>query len=483
MIRTSTLLVALIAAVVPPVVAAPPTVELRDDVDETLLEAARSGRPVALVFSAAWCPNCRELQRQVLPSPEVTAAGEPYLWVAIDVDRDLTLAHEYEVEAVPQVLLLEPSGAPRLRVVGLIGAGDLAAELERFRAQLESEQAPVATGLTEDEEAAYPATTLVLTPTGYRGRSICFSHVGYGPLALASQSPFQSLRHGPVPRTPSTLARGETQLRVTGTWVNVWAWDRKNDDYLLDYESLHLTGSLGYGLSDAVQLDVQIDSRFGFGGSMDGLIEGFHDLFGIGQAGRDRFPRGRYRLRIDPGNGLPPVDLGEDDSGTYSRTMAVTVQHNVTCGTEVLPALAWSATARWELGEQAGLEGGSGFDLSAAVAASRRWGDWYGYLTLAYTWFGRETAYGIPLEDTQASALVGAEWRFHPRTSAILQLLATQGVAIDLDPFSEPSWEITVGLKSEIATGLVLETGLIENLVTFDNSPDFGVHAGLTYRF
>ena len=35
----------------------------------------------------------------------------------------------------------------------------------------------------------------------------------------------------------------------------------------------------------------------------------------------------------------------------------------------------------------------------------------------------------------------------------------------------------------ELAERTVFELGLIENIINFNNSPDFGVHAGLTYRF
>ena len=51
------------------------------------------------------------------------------------------------------------------------------------------------------------------------------------------------------------------------------------------------------------------------------------------------------------------------------------------------------------------------------------------------------------------------------------------------DPFSEASHEITLGWKWEVVPQGVLEIGVVENLVTFDNSADFGIHAGFTQRF
>jgi hypothetical protein len=34
-----------------------------------------------------------------------------------------------------------------------------------------------------------------------------------------------------------------------------------------------------------------------------------------------------------------------------------------------------------------------------------------------------------------------------------------------------------------LAERTVFELGLIENIIDFNNSPDFGIHAGLTVRF
>ena len=68
--------------------------------------------------------------------------------------------------------------------------------------------------------------------------------------------------------------------------------------------------------------------------------------------------------------------------------------------------------------------------------------------------------------------------------SWLVQILGCEGVAArGFDPFSEASYEITIGWKREIVTRGVLEIGLVENVVTFDNSPDFGVHVGYTRRF
>jgi hypothetical protein len=216
---------------------------------------------------------------------------------------------------------------------------------------------------------------------------------------------------------------------------------------------------------------------------MDGFIQGFHDLIGVGQNGRDRVPRNDFRLVLDPSeSSYPPVDLGSESKGVFARTLLLSFQHNVTCGTSRWPALSYAISARTSIGGTPGLEGRD-FDAAVSLASSRRFGNVYVYLTMGYAWYGSETYYDIDLKRHQFTVLAAAEWRFKARMSLVLQYLHAEGAAADFGPFSKSSNEVVVGMKWEPTTAGVLEIGLIENIVTFDNSPDFGIHAGWTQRF
>jgi len=450
------------------------------DLDAGRREATRSGRPLAVLFGAAWCPACRQMREATLRAPEILAFADDYVWVWVDIDRSLETARRFEVDVTPTTILYDRQLEPRQRIVGGPPVGDLKRMLTEVR--------DGAAESGEVDDRTFDGAPLTWSPDGYRGRSICFSHVGYGPLKIPSQSPFQSLRLALVPRTPSTLGRGQWEVAVGATWANVWANDDARFDpangeygrYLLDYETLHGSLAAAWGVSDTLQVELEYDERWRFGGVMDGFVQGFHDLFGIDQSGRDRVPRDAFRVLLDfPGQ--PRAELGDGDRGAFVRNVTATAQHNVTCGTAALPALAWAATVRYAaLSED--LSGGE-VDLALSVSASRRFDSFYGYLTFGHAWYGSDAAGGIPLADSQLTALAALEWRYAPRASLLLQWLASEAVVDDLGPFSESSHEVTLGWKGELSAGGVLEIGLIENLLTFDNSPDFGVHAGWTQRF
>lgn len=455
-------------------------VQLSGDLSEIFARAKQSGKPIILIFGAVWCPHCRKMKRDTIETSEIRALADKFHWAYVEVDKNASIARSYDIRVIPQVYLLDSAGNARSRIIGRVGPVEFRRHLEGFLEEMAKEDSEVHPG-PPDVSGFNAETEVTWTPRGYRGHSICFSHVGYGPLRIKSQSPFQAFRLGLVPRTPSTLVQGEFELRANGTWVNIWA--RQSFDYLLDYETLDLTFSAAYGITDYLQAEIEFGNRSRFGGEMDGFIQGFHDLFGIKQNGRDDFPKNDLAVRLEPRNGEPGLLLDSGDRGTFARNLLVTLQHTVTCGTSILPAFSYAVTARADLLGSDALEGGW-LDLGGSVALSRRFLEvFYAYLSLGFVWFGSKEFHGIDLRRTQLSGLAAVEWRFRPNMSLILQYLVTEGVTRKRRPFSKPSHEVTLGWRGEILERTVLEIGLIENVVTYDNSPDFGVHIGLAYRF
>ncbi|PIP36450.1 MAG: hypothetical protein COX20_05685 [Desulfobacterales bacterium CG23_combo_of_CG06-09_8_20_14_all_52_9] len=141
-----------------------------------------------------------------------------------------------------------------------------------------------------------PPQTSVQDIMGFRSGDFCLEEVGYGPLRISSQSPFQSLRLGFTPRTPATLSKNKWEFGVASVLANIWAFEKGS--FALDYESLHSTFHANYGLTDRWTLELAYDERRTFGGIMDGFISDFHSAFGIDQDSRDVLPNSRVFVDI-----------------------------------------------------------------------------------------------------------------------------------------------------------------------------------------
>lgn len=442
----------------------PPPIRPLEGLEETLVAARAEDKPALVVFGAVWCATCRSFRKHTLPDTEVRRAAANFVVGTVDVDRAPHLARAYEVTGTPCILVLDGEGKVVSRLGGDPGPAALATFLDAVH------------GGDRVELPHVEVTGLVWTPGGYRGEAICFSHVGYGPLRVSSQSAGNVLRLALEPRTPSTLLKGQVELRWTETLTNYWAFAENN--YRLDFGALQSQIAVGYGLTDTVQAELGFIDYRRFESVLDDITNAFHNIFGLDESGRDLFPEHENVISINDAGIL------SDDEDRYTQDLSLTIQHNLTCGTEHLPALAWALAARTNLGGNIDLDGAEDISVGLSLSAARRVSEsWYLYGSLGYLFHGLDVWRGIKLRDTQLSALFAAEYRYAPRAAWIFQVLYTQEVARNLRPFDEPSYEFDLGWKKEIADGTVLELGLLENAFTVDNSPDVGFHFGLTHRF
>ena len=103
------------------------TIKPRDDTDVmlsrdlsgTLVRARMTGKPTVVVFSAAWCPHCQAFETTVLSSPQVRALSGEFYWVLVNIDRQASIARNYNVDAVPQILLLDATGRLWKRLINV----------------------------------------------------------------------------------------------------------------------------------------------------------------------------------------------------------------------------------------------------------------------------------------------------------------------------------------------------------------------------
>ena len=215
---------------------------------------------------------------------------------------------------------------------------------------------------------------------------------------------------------------------------------------------------------------------------MDGMIEGFHDALGLSQGGRDEFPRDQFRVIFYRKDGTE-FEMDGSDSGVGLEDLVLSAEFRLTGGGDLLPQTCLILHLKLPTGDQEDLYGSGSLDGGVALLFGKRIWRFYGYLTAQYTHFGEEELAGIPMRENQISLLMALEYPLSERLSIVLQELVNSGPARDFYQFSEPSHEITLGAKAELFSGTVFEIGVIENLFRFDNSPDFGIHFGISRMF
>lgn len=103
--------------------------------EDALERAKAEGKLVFMDVGAYWCPPCHRLDEEVFTDARVgEALGERYIAVHVDAEKGQgpELVDRYDVQAYPSLLVLEPSGIERGRVVDFLPPDALLAALDRI---------------------------------------------------------------------------------------------------------------------------------------------------------------------------------------------------------------------------------------------------------------------------------------------------------------------------------------------------------------
>lgn len=81
--------------------------------DQAFERARNQNKPVVLVFTAAWCGQCRTYQ-SVLSHPEVVALSQELVMVRVDIDQrpDVNARYQDDGGYVPRTLFFRADGTP-----------------------------------------------------------------------------------------------------------------------------------------------------------------------------------------------------------------------------------------------------------------------------------------------------------------------------------------------------------------------------------
>lgn len=345
------------------------------------------------------------------------------------------------------------------------------------------------------------------------GMASTLSAQGLGPVEVRNQFPFDQLFLAHTPEAAWTVPRGALKLNLSASWSNTFImspeihdWLRterpsgrhgltraeidrveslypNRDLYFFDGEILRWSLSAAYGLTDTLELHVELSAHSRGGGFADGTIESFHDALGIGNADRNHFPQNNFQVLMRFGDreffldGAPANNVIGDTTFEL-KWRAPRAWHG------------WSGATALSVKAPTGSQehfGGSGeWDEQLAFFASRRTGPGWLHLNLAYTLLGGvENLPGFGVDDLWTVVAAYEIPSPHRRVNWVVQ--TTWGTSVFRDStasdLSDPGYLVLLGARIPLGPRTILTAAVIENVVQFDNSTDVALHLGVSYRF
>lgn len=84
---------------------------------EALATANKVKKPLYVLFTATWCPACKEMKIN-LQDPQVIAKLKSYVVYFVDTDKERAVARQYGIRAIPVSMIFDVNGSEVKRQIG-----------------------------------------------------------------------------------------------------------------------------------------------------------------------------------------------------------------------------------------------------------------------------------------------------------------------------------------------------------------------------
>jgi hypothetical protein len=325
-----------------------------------------------------------------------------------------------------------------------------------------------------------------------------------GPLRIRDMTPFNLLRLDMLPAHAVEAGRGswaiESDLSFSNTFVmsdNVYRYlgergarapltekdaavilGMGEDAFYVDGEFGLLEVTAHYRVANRTSVYLTLSAYDFSGGFMDGTIEGFHNTFGLGTAGRDLASRRKFQTVMSlEGVQMKSLDAPADGLGDP----VLGLRHDFPLGASRWHlVLSGESKVAWR-GERLFLSTGTNdYGLQTSLQGKFRRNAVYFSSSLVST-DGR--VFGVAISRRVVPTLtVAYERGLTPQTNFIGQLYASQSTVRDstLSVIEANKYQASLGVRSRRGP-FIYGLALTENIENFNNTPDVGLSLTLAW--
>ncbi len=289
------------------------------------------------------------------------------------------------------------------------------------------------------------------------------------PLLTRNQNPL-TLPYGlPKPLPARLPAAGSGRFTVDVNWSNSAVLESSDDyDFTMDAESLEARLRLEHAVGSQWAAMIEVPWRNLSGGSLDGFIENWHDLFGLPQGPRRKMPKDRLLIDYqqdgetllhvdDGGSGIADIPIGAGYQAHASEERAVSV---------------W-LTVKLPAGDSEDLLGSGATDFAFSVAGETRLAEqWLLFGQMDAVWLGDGDILPQYQDSFAWAALAGLSWNAWRTLDLTVQFQANSQVFdLPVDGLSGDAVILSYGGSYRTTGGWRFDFGMSED-IEVDASPD-----------
>lgn len=274
---------------------------------------------------------------------------------------------------------------------------------------------------------------------------------------------------------------GDTERRSGAQTLSLIRVDDGTTVFLVDGEIHRTTITAHRGFGNNLELAISIPFATIGGGSSDSFIEHFHATLQLGDNQRVALQRNHETVFLHTDD---HTYLREHPAGSQLGDVAFSAKYELPALED--PHLSLSAQAAVELptGSASDLDGSGSIDAGVQLMATRDFGHTRLHASAGLLVLGPNAPLGLRSQLVITDS-VGVTSLLAARTSATVQITISQSPfrGIGAPELSRRSYQLTAGLQHAFGQSLTAYAGIVENLITYQNSADAGLILGITRRF
>lgn len=316
------------------------------------------------------------------------------------------------------------------------------------------------------------------------------------PLFALEITPFRTSNLNPLiqiyglpSETSSTLLPAQNfHLRLTQDIANIYSSNRTaSEQVLLDGELYRWTLTGRYGITNDLELGVELPVVMHGGGFLDGFIMDWHKTFGFPQGGRDTAQKNRLRYYYSK-NGVKQLDMSHASTGVGDISILGAYRLFEQQTDTDHDTLALRSQLKLPTGDSTDLRGSGGTDIALFLSGAMNRRTEWGMLGLFASAGGMYTSDGNILKN-QRENFVGfgnaglgwspADWIGLKVQCSLTSAFYSQS---SLSELGKATALLTTGGTLKLPSGYLLDIGIGED-VAVATAPDVTFHVSLSKKF
>lgn len=288
------------------------------------------------------------------------------------------------------------------------------------------------------------------------------------PLRTAASSPFQSTRLST--QLQSAFKEQQSEFYFTNSASSVWA---HSDDYSLDYYQSNMTVGMKLATGEKFTTGIEYQYTWANNNGLDSFVMDFHDLFGIGQNGRDEVEQDGFHISSEHYG----VQLNDFEDENLVSALKMELQyHWYQSDTE---ALSLSGLVYFDQPDDDSFRSDA-FEYGLQLNYSKLINKHSFHSTLGIIKRSdNSNLESIDSVNITAELGLGYVYALSENHHLISEYYIYQGAVDDESAFSKPSQEVTLGYRYHFIDVGAIELSTTENIGNMDNSTDIMFTLGL----